>query len=262
MSTVNILAVGDVVSSRGCEFLYQHLPTLKKLKNIDIVIVNGENSADGNGIHRKSCQQIFDCGADVVTGGNHTFRRNDIYERLDTDNFLLRPANYPDSAPGKGYTILDKGSYKVAVINLMGVVYLENLRCPYETADELIEKAKADGAKIIIVDFHAEATAEKKALGFYLDGKISALFGTHTHIQTADEQILPNGTGYITDIGMTGPTLSVLGVAPELAIRKQKDKIPVKFEYPNTPIELNGVLFSVDKETGRTVSVERIIISE
>lgn len=261
MSTINILAVGDVVSGRGCEFLSQHLPTLKRLKNIDIVIVNGENSADGNGIHRKSCQQIFDCGADVITGGNHTFRRNDIYDRLDIDDFLLRPANYPSSAPGKGYTILDKGSYKVAVINLMGVVYLENLRCPYETADELIEKAKEDGAKIIIVDFHAEATAEKKALGFYLDGKISALFGTHTHIQTADEQILPNGTGYITDVGMTGPTFSVLGVDPELAIRKQRDKLPVKFEYPDTPSSLNGVLFEIDKSTGKTVSVERINIS-
>lgn len=262
MQTVNILAVGDVVSSRGCEFLYNHLPALKKIKNIDIVIVNGENSADGNGIHRKSCQQLFNCGADVITGGNHTFRRQDIYGLLEENPFLLRPANYPDSAPGSGYTIVDKGSYKAAVINLMGVVYLESLRCPYETADELVARAKKDGADIILVDLHAEATAEKRALGFYLDGRISAIFGTHTHVQTADETILPKGTGYITDIGMTGPTLSVLGVAPEPAIKKQREKLPVKFEYPDTPCSMCGAVFTIDKQSGKTVAVERICISD
>jgi metallophosphoesterase (TIGR00282 family) len=260
MSNIKILAIGDVVGQSGCDILKEKLPYLKHKYNIDVTIVNGENSAQGNGIHKKSAEQIFNFGADVITTGNHGLKRPEVYDKMENNPFLLRPANYPQSVVGKGLAIIDKGSYKVAVINLMGVVYLENLDCPFNSADREIKKAKDEGADIIIIDFHAEATSEKKAMGFYLDGRISALFGTHTHVQTADDEILPNGTGYITDIGMTGPSLSVLGIDPVLAIKKQKEKIPVRFDYPDTPPMLNGVIFTIDKESKKTVEIERIVI--
>lgn len=260
MKTIRVLAVGDVVGSRGCELLRQRLPVLKKHYEIDAVIVNGENSADGNGITPRSAEHIFQSGADVITTGNHTFRRREVYEELDSSPFLLRPGNYPDSAPGRGWCLLDRGAYRVAVLNLQGVVYMENLRCPFEEADRMVREAKEAGAEAVFVDFHAEATSEKKAMGFYLDGRVTALFGTHTHVQTADNDILPGGTGYITDLGMTGPKLSVLGVEPELAIRKMKEKLPVRFEYAEGPVFLNACLFTADLSTGKTLETERLVI--
>ena len=188
---MKILAIGDVVGSAGCEMLRRRLPLIKRNHGIDLTIVNGENSADGNGILPSSAEHIFNSGADVITGGNHSFRRREMADMLEDSPFVLRPANYPGSAPGKGMCIVDSGRFKTAVINLMGVVYLEPLRCPFECADELVGRAKEEGAKFIFVDIHAEATAEKKALAFYLDSRVSALFGTHTHVLTADEQGLP-----------------------------------------------------------------------
>lgn len=260
MKAIRVLAVGDVVGSCGCELLRQRLPVLKKHYAIDIAIVNGENSADGNGVTPQSAEHIFQSGADVITTGNHTFRRREIYGELDRTPFLLRPGNYPASAPGRGWCLLDRGSYRVAVLNLMGVVYMENLRCPFEEADRMVREAREAGAGAVFLDFHAEATSEKKALGYYLDGRISALFGTHTHVQTADNGILPGGTGYITDLGMTGPSGSVLGVEPKLAIRKMKEKLPVRFEYAKGPAFLNGCMFTVDLSTGKTTETERLVI--
>ena len=257
---MNILAIGDVVGSVGCRFLREKLPALKKYKGIDLVIANGENSADGNGITPSSADYLFNSGVDVITAGNHTFRRREIYEELDNSPFLLRPGNYPGSAPGRGWCLLDRGAYRVAVLNLQGVVYMESLRCPFEEADRMVREAKEAGAGAVFVDFHAEATSEKKAMGFYLDGRVTALFGTHTHVQTADNEILPGGTGYITDLGMTGPKLSVLGVEPELAIRKMKEKLPVRFEYAEGPVFLNACLFTADLSTGKTLETERLVI--
>lgn len=257
---MNVLCIGDVCGSIGCNFLQKHLSSLKKQYNIDMVIVNGENSADGNGMLPGSVQQIYDSGAYVITGGNHSFRRKEIYDTLETDDTLLRPANFPDGAPGKGLTFIDFGFLTAAVINLMGTVYLEALDCPFKTADKLVEEAKAAGAKIIIVDFHAEATAEKQALGYYLDGRVSAVFGTHTHVPTADARILPKGTGYITDLGMTGPLNSVLGVKSELAIAKMKNKLPVRFELAAGECRLDGCIFEIDNKTGHTTAVKRINI--
>lgn len=256
---MNILCIGDVVGSAGCEFLRRRLPSFKRLKSIDAVIVNGENSADGNGISMHSAEHIFSSGADVITTGNHAFRQQSIHNEFDENDRLLRPANYPSAAPGKGYCVVDFGYTKMAVINLMGTVYLESLSCPFETADKLLKQAKDDGAKIIIVDFHAEATAEKKALGFYLDGKISAMFGTHTHVQTADTQVLPCGTGFITDAGMTGPFVSVLGVKPELSIRKMKDKLPTRFVNADGECFMCGVIFDIGKD-GKCISAEAVQI--
>lgn len=252
---MNLLAVGDVVSSLGCEKLRKHLPMLKKQYKIDVTVVNGENSADGNGITPLSAESIINSGADVITGGNHSFRRREIYEFYEKTPYVLRPGNYPEGAPGSGYFMVDKGGFSVAVISLEGTVYMPPLDCPFKTADRLIKKAKDDGCDFIFVDFHAEATSEKKALAYYLDGRVTAVVGTHTHIQTADCQLLPKGTAYITDLGMTGPENSVLGVKPELAIASLKDKLPVRFETASGECIMNCCIITADKKTGLATDI-------
>ena len=254
---MNILAIGDVVSSIGCEYLRKKLPSLKKMYGVDFCIVNGENSAAGNGITPQSADFLFDSGADLITTGNHVFRRREIYDRLDTDRNIIRPANYYSGNPGKGYAIADMGSVKIGVINLAGNAFMEGAN-PFTAADEVLRKL--DDCRIILCDFHAEATGEKRALGFYLDGRVSAVFGTHTHVQTADEQILPNGTGYITDLGMVGTVNSVLGVSPEAIITKLKTGMPTRFDNNEGECMLNACLFEIDKQSGKTTAVQRINI--
>ena len=255
---MKILAIGDVVGSVGCRFLRDKLPSLKRSEQVDLVIANGENSADGNGITPTSADYLFSSGVDVITGGNHSFRRRESYSYYDNSLYLLRPANYPDgSTPGFGTAVSDMGRYQVGIINLMGCMFLESLEDPFRTADRLIKKL---GTKITVVDFHAEATAEKRALGFYLDGRVSAVFGTHTHIQTADEQILEGGTGYITDVGMTGTVRSVLGVKPEIAIAKFRDKLPVRFDLADGKCCMDCVLYEINEKTGKTLSIKRMKI--
>lgn len=233
-----------------------NLPKIKKEFNTDITIVNGENSAIGNGITPKSADLIFSAGADVITLGNHSLRRPEIYDYLEEHKYIIRPANYHSSAPGRGITYIDKGYAIIAVINLQGIVYLEPHRNPFDIIDSLIDEAKTHGASIIIIDFHAEATSEKKALAFYIDGRVSAVFGTHTHVQTSDNQILPNGTGYISDIGMTGPYYSVLGVSPERAIEKMRTSLPVRFKNDDGPCSIEGCIFEIDNKTGKTIHTE------
>ena len=259
---MRILAVGDVCGSKGCEYVRKVLPAFKKQNNIDAVIINAENSADGNGTTKESAEYLLNLGANALTGGNHSLRREEFYDFLEQSDCVLRPHNLGEDKPGKGYCLLDFGRVRAAVINLSGKIYLEKsgASCPFKSADRLIEKAKEDGAKIILVDFHAEATSEKRALGFYLDGRVSAFFGTHTHVQTADSQILQNGTGYITDLGMTGPTDSVLGVKKEIIINRLKDNDMSKFELANGSCSLNGCIFEIDEKTGKTVKIERINI--
>lgn len=254
---MNILAIGDVVSSIGCEYLRKKLPSLKKMYGVDFCIVNGENSAAGNGITPQSADFLFDSGADLITTGNHVFRRREIYDRLDTDRNIIRPANYYAGNPGKGYAIADMGSVKIGVINLAGNAFMEGSN-PFTAADEVLKKL--DDCRIILCDFHAEATGEKRALGFYLDGRVSAVFGTHTHVQTADEQVLPNGTGYITDLGMVGTINSVLGVSPEAIITKLKTGMPTRFDNNEGECMLNACLFEIDKQSGKTTAVQRINI--
>ncbi len=256
MLILRILTIGDVVSKQGCDYLFEQLPKLKKDYNADLTIVNGENSAVGNGVLPQSADMIFNAGADVITLGNHSLRRREIYDYLDENEYIIRPANYHSSAPGKGIVYIDKGFTVIAVINLQGIVYLEPVRNPFDIIDDLVQEAKNNGAKIIIVDFHAEATGEKKAFGYYADGKVSAVFGTHTHVQTSDNQILPNGTGYISDIGMTGPLNSVLGVSPECAVEKMKTGLPVRFKNDDGPCTIEGCLFDIDNKTGKTIYTE------
>ena len=255
---MKILTIGDIVSKQGCEHLRRELPRLKRELEADLVIANGENSAVGNGILPQSAEYILDSGVDVITLGNHSLRRREIYDYLDSNKPIIRPANYHSSAPGKGYIIVDKGRFQVAVINLQGIVYLDPIENPFSVIDRIVDEIKAQGVKIIIVDMHAEATSEKKAMAFYLDGRVSALFGTHTHTQTSDNQILPNGTGFVTDIGMTGPYYSILGVNPECVIEKLKTGLPVRFTNDDGPCVLEGCLFEIDNTTGKTDNTQLI----
>ena len=199
---------------------------------------------------------------DVITGGNHTFRRKEVYDFLDENPFILRPYNLHTADYGRGYTLVDMGRVKIAVINLCGTVYLENQAAdnPFLCADELLKRAEDDGADITVVDLHAEATSEKRALGLYLDGRASVVFGTHTHVQTADAQILPCGTGYITDLGMTGPKNSVLGVKSDIIISRFKDRTTDKFELADGECIINACVFDVDGYSGKTTAVERVFL--
>ena len=254
---MNILVLGDVVGEIGCEFLRKKLPALKKQKAIDFTIANGENSASGNGITPFSAEYLFSCGVDFITTGNHVFRRKEVYDLLDESEFIIRPANYSKSCPGKGYGIIDCGRYSIGVLNLAGAMYLDKCACPFETADRLIEEMKKQ-TNIILVDFHAEATSEKKALGFYLDGRVSAFFGTHTHVQTSDATVLRNGTGYITDLGMCGVIESVLGVDKDIVIEKFISGMPCRFDGAKGECMLNGCVFTIDEKSGRCTSAELI----
>ena len=257
---MKVLAVGDVCAPDGSAYALKMIPLIKREENIDLVIVNGENSASGNGITPDSADMLFAAGADVITGGNHTLRRKEFYNTLDSNPFVLRPHNLKDTDVGSGYCLLDMGKFLVAVINISGQIYLERVNAdnPFKCVDLLVEKAYADGAKYIFVDFHAEATSEKRAMGFYLDGRVSAVFGTHTHVQTADAQVLPKGTGYITDLGMTGVINSVLGVKNNIIINRLKENDMSRFEQASGECMINGCIFDIDEKTGLTKSVERI----
>ena len=255
---MRILTVGDVVGNSGTEYIGKHLWTLRKQYAVDMVIANGENSHQANGITPKSADVLFNAGVDVITTGNHVYKRNEVYDYLNEKQHIIRPANFPKSCPGSGYVIFDTGNVRVLVINVMGLIYMESMADPFETAEKIL--AECEGKyDISVIDIHAEATSEKRALGFYLDGRAGAVFGTHTHVQTADEQILPKGTGYITDLGMTGPIQSVLGINPETAIKKFTTKMPVAFTIIDGEAMLNGAIFEF--AAGKCVAIERINIS-
>lgn len=251
-----VLMIGDVVGHVGCDHVRRVLPALKRQYGVDICVINGENAADGNGTTPFAAQQLLDAGADVITGGNHTFRRPEFSDFLEETPYVLRPANYPAGAPGHGICTVDRGRFQLTVISLLGVVYLEPLRCPFETLDALYEEAGRPTC--CLLDFHAEATAEKKALAYYADGRVSAVIGTHTHVQTNDAQILPGGTGFLTDVGMTGPIHSVLGIKPELSIARMRTRRPVRFAAAEGPCCLDAVLLDIDPHTGKTRAITPI----
>ena len=253
---MNLLFIGDVVGDSGCNFLEKHIYGLKNEYNIDITVINGENSAKGNGITPKSYQSLINMGADVITTGNHCFQRKEIMDYYDSEETLLRPANFPDGVAGHGYTIIDMGFTSIAIINLMGTVYLEPIDNPFTCIDSLLEQINTPN---IFIDFHAEATAEKKAMGQYLAGRVTAVLGTHTHVQTADETILSEHTAYITDAGMTGPELSILGVKSECAIEKMKFHCPVTFVESPNPCFINAVVVTFDEKLGKATKILRII---
>lgn len=252
---MKILAVGDLVGETGVEKLKRTLPNLQEAEHIDFTIINGENSAGGMGMTSKIYNELNRLNIDVITMGNHTWGKKDIFTFID-DKKIIRPANYSKGCPGKGYTIIQKDNKKIAVVNLIGRTDMGVLSDnPFTCIDHIIEKLKVD---IIVLDFHAEATAEKIAMGYYVDGRITAMFGTHTHVQTADEKILENGTGYITDIGMTGPENSVIGMDVDASLKRFVTSLPEKYKLAEGSCMLNGVIFDIDDKTNKVRKVYRI----
>ncbi len=253
----NLLFIGDVVGKAGCDFLAEKLRLVKKQYNIDITVVNAENSAQGNGVTKYSSDMVLNAGADVITTGNHAFKRHESLE-IYNGGCIIRPANYPaEGCPGSGLYVLDMGAYSVAVINMSGTVYLDPLDNPFTKIDEMLEELETPN---IFVDFHAEATSEKKAMGYHLAGKVTGVFGTHTHVQTADECILSGHTAYITDAGMTGPENSVLGVEIQPAVDRLRFRMPVRFREAEGTCMMCGVVVEFDEKTGKSHKIERIII--
>ena len=258
---MKVLAVGDLVGSAGVNELKVRLKEIKEKENIDFVIVNAENSAEGMGITEKNFKDIISQNIDCITMGNHTWGKKDIFKFID-DPRIIRPANYPKGVVGKGYNIYECKGKKIAVINLMGRVDINILtENPFLEAKRIIEKIK-DKVDMIFVDFHAEATAEKIALGYYLDGLVTAVFGTHTHVQTADERVMPKGTGYITDIGMTGPKESVIGMNIQASVKRFETALPERYKIAEGECIFNGVIFDIDDESSKVISIKRIYLNK
>ncbi len=258
-SVVKALMIGDVIGQPGLKALFAGLGPLVRSTGADIVIANGENAMGGFGIGKEEADRLFSIGVQVITTGNHVWERPGSAELLAATPRLLRPANYPPGAAGAGRAVLESCGESWAVLNLQGREGMSPIDCPFRTADAELAaiEAEAPGA-IVLVDFHAESVGEKEALGFYLDGRVAAIAGTHTHVQTADERILPKGTGYITDIGMSGPLDSVIGVKIDICVRRGLTQMPIKMESADGDAFISGVLFSIDPETRRCLSVERI----
>lgn len=255
---MKILAVGDLVGEGGVKKLKELLPKIREEEKIDFVIVNAENSAGGMGITTKIFNELKALNIDAMTMGNHTWGKKDIFTFID-DPKLLRPANYPNNVPGKGYGIYNCKGKKICVVNLIGRTDMNVLsENPFQKMQEILKEVRSQ-ADIIILDFHAEATAEKIAMGYYLDGKITAMFGTHTHVQTADEKILEHGTGYITDIGMTGPIKSVIGMDIAVSIKRFETTLPERYKLAEGNCMLNGCIFDINDETCRVNKVTRVV---
>lgn len=256
---MKILFIGDIVGSPGRDAVRQLLSELKKSKAIDFVIANAENSAGGTGITPRVANDLFNSGCDVLTSGDHIWRRQEVLEIINSNERLLRPFNLPDASPGRGYNLYKTDSnITLAVVSLLGRVFIDAATTsPFIATRDLLPILKKE-SKIIIVDFHAEATSEKIAMGWFLDGEISSLLGTHTHVQTADEKILPKGTAYITDVGMTGPFDSVIGRKKEKIIERFLTGLPIRFELGTEDIRLQGVIIEIDEKTGKSISIERV----
>jgi len=257
---VKLLFIGDIIGKPGRQVISRELHRLVDRYMVDLVIANGENAAGGFGITEEPANDLYRCGIHVLTSGNHIWDKKDSFDYINREEKLLRPANYPEGTPGRGSAVYKTAAgIKVAILNLEGRVFMNNLDCPFRVADREIGRLQTE-TPIIFVDFHAEATSEKTSLGWYLDGRVSALIGTHTHIQTADERILPGGTAYLTDAGMTGGIDSVIGVKKEEAIAKFLTQLPAKFDVAKNNLRLNGVVVAVDERSGQAVRIERINI--
>lgn len=256
---MRILFIGDIIGSPGRQAVRHLLPELRKTEDIDFALANGENAAGGLGLTPKVAEELFGCGLDIITSGNHIWDKKDIFEFLAKDTRLLRPANYPPGVIGVGSTIISRRDKKLGVINLSGRVFMKDLECPFRTASGEIERLK-DSVRVMVVDMHAEATSEKIAMGWYLDGQVSAIIGTHTHVQTADERILPRGSAYITDIGMTGAFDSVIGVKKEIILERFLTQVPVHLEVAKEDVALQGAIVEVDEDSGKARAIKRVNI--
>ena len=255
---MRILFIGDIVGRPGREYLTNNLGRIKREYKVDVCIANGENASHGKGITLNSAETLNMCGVDVITLGNHWTGR-DMTDTFDDFKDMVRPANFPASHPGEGSVVYDCGRTAIGVVNVQGRVYMDPLDSPFEAADREIDKIKKE-CNVIIVDFHAEATSEKAAMAYYLDGRVSAVLGTHTHVQTADEKILKGGTAFISDVGMTGVYDSILGVRSEIIVDRFAKLKPGKFELAEGGVQFNGVVMDIDEKTGKAISIERINI--
>jgi len=254
---MRILFFGDVFGKPGRKIVRDHLPELKKEFKIDVIIANGENLAQGKGVTEKTCAELFNAGVAAFTSGNHLWDQKSSLEYIKKEKRIVKPLNFPQNAPGFDHVILEVGKSKLAVLCIVGQSFMAPAAFPFEKISEFLPKIREITPNIII-DFHAEATAEKRVLGFYLDGKISALLGTHTHIQTADEEILPSGTAYITDVGMTGPHDSIIGTDKEIILEKVITGVPIRFEVAKSGLQINAVVIEISEVSGKAVSIKRI----
>lgn len=256
--TMRILMIGDTIGKPGRRMVARFLPELRARYQADLVIVNGENAAGGFGITPEVARELLDLGVHCITSGNHVWDKKEIYGYIASEPRLLRPANYAPGQPGRGFLVTEVEPYgKVAVLNLIGRVFMGPADCPFRAADAILANLPAD-VKVIVVDMHGDATSEKVAMGRYLDGRVSAVLGTHSHVVTADESLLPNGTAYLTDIGMTGPIDSVIGIKKELIIQKFLTSMPTRYEVAPGPAVLRAVAVAVDPDTGRAARIERV----
>ena len=258
---LRILMVGDVIGRPGRAAFAKYTPRLRQEKKADLVVVNGENSADGRGVTKKTLDELLLGGADVVTGGNHIWDKKETAQFIDDEPYLLRPANYPTGVPGKGACVYPLRGKNVGVMNLSGRAFLPALDCPFQRAEDLLRELSGE-CDVLLLDFHAESTSEKMAMGWYLDGRVTAVAGTHTHVQTADERILPGGTAFISDLGMVGPWNSVIGFTKEPVLAKTTTGMPARFEVADGPAVYSAVLLAVDDGTGKATAIERIQIRE
>ncbi len=255
---MKVLLIGDITGSPGRKILREELKSLQKKENIDFTIANAENAAGGSGITPAIAEELFSYNIDVLTSGDHIWKKREVVEFIARENRVLRPANYPDDSPGAGFCVYEsRNGETIGVVNLLGRVFMQAVDCPFRKAAECVEKIKPV-TKIIFVDMHAEATSEKVALGWYLDGKVSCVYGTHTHVQTADQRILPNQTAYITDIGMTGPFDSVIGRKKEQVLERFLTQMPTRFEMADADVRINGAIVDIDSTTGRAQSIKRV----
>lgn len=258
MDILRVLAVGDIVGDPGRKACMEIIPRLRKEEGIDFVIANAENIAGGSGLTGQAVLDLFDHGVDAITSGDHAFKKRDADDLFRANHFVLRPANYPEEVPGAGFNIWENaGGLKIAVINVMGRVFLKTVECPFKAAKKIVETLRAQ-TPLIFVDFHAEATSEKVAMGRFLDGTVSAVFGTHTHVQTADETIFPQGTGYITDLGMCGPHHSVIGREIKDALRMFTTQLPTQLRVAEEDPRVSGIILDVDVKTGKTAAIRRV----
>jgi 2',3'-cyclic-nucleotide 2'-phosphodiesterase len=253
---MRVLFIGDVVGGPGRRGLREAMPALRERHSPDLIVVNGENSAGGMGITERTANDLFAAGTGVITTGNHVYRHREAYEFLERERLVIRPANYPQGNPGRGYTVVEAGGMRVGVINLSGAVGLRVARSPFDTVDGILEQIEADA---IVVDFHAEVTSEKVAMGWHLDGRVAAVLGTHTHVPTADGRVLPKGTAFISDVGMTGSRTSVLGVKPEQALASLVTQMPTRFETAEEDVWVMGALVEVNQR-GLAGSFEQVMV--
>ncbi len=257
---LKILFIGDIVGKPGRRALKMWLPRLMEEHQVDLVVANGENGAGGFGLTREVALEILNMGVDVITSGNHIWDKKEFMPVLDQLERVIRPANYPPGVPGKGWLeVRTPAGLPVVVINLEGRIFMDPLDCPFRKADEILAQCPD---RVVVLDFHAEASSEKMALAWHLDGRVSAVVGTHTHVQTADEQILPSGTAYITDLGMTGPSLSIIGMKPQDPLKRFLTHLPSRFEVAKGPVQLNALLVEINPSTRKALGLKRIFLRE